>query len=376
MNMSEIAGLTHSAPAKRVLLAEPRGFCAGVDRAVRCVEVLLSAASTASTANEANAVNAESMANAQNAPTRASHVGLGQSGLPPVYVRRHIVHNRHVVEGFERRGVVFVDELADIPQEAVDAGVPVVFSAHGVSPAVRDEAAARGLYVVDATCPLVSKVHREVSRYVKAGYDIIYIAHRGHDEATGVIGEAPEHVHLVEDADDVQALHFTKDDKLMCLSQTTLSVDETEGLRNLLGARFPWMKLPPTEDICYATQDRQIAVKQLAEIADGVIVIGSEHSSNTRQLVKVAQSVFDSADGGSESRCAYRIDGASELNVSWFEGIRTVGLSSGASAPDALIAEVLERLRDFGFDTVETVVAAQETMSFALPAELRSLRIT
>ncbi len=348
MRMNEWQVSPEGVPVKRILLAEPRGFCAGVDRAVRCVQVLLDAA------------------------TRAPHEPLSK-GLPPLYVRRHIVHNRSVVEGFERQGVVFVDELTDIPQEAVDAHIPVVFSAHGVSPEVRDEAAARGLHVVDATCPLVSKVHREVLRYVKAGYDIIYIAHRGHDEALGVIGEAPEHVHMVEGASDVQALHFATDSKLVCLCQTTLSVDETEDLRTLLAARYPWMELPPTEDICYATQDRQVAIRELARLVDGVIVIGSEHSSNTRQMVRVAQAVFDSAQDGPVSRRARRVDGASELQASWFAGIGTLGLSSGASAPEKLVDEMLKSLRDFGFNTVETLVTGQETKTFALPAELRTL---
>ena len=223
---------------KRIVLADPRGFCAGVDRAILTVRTILKSADT----------------------PRAD-------GLPPVYVRRQIVHNKHVVEDLAAQGAVFVQELAEIPDAAAEAGIPIVFSAHGVSPAVKAEAAARGMHVVDATCPLVSKVHREVLRFVKEGYEIIYIGHKGHDEAVGVVEESPEHVHLIEHASDVDSLDFQPDTKLVLLTQTTLSVDETAGTITALKARFPWLEMPPNSDICYATSNRQAAVKLVAEHA-------------------------------------------------------------------------------------------------------------
>ena len=216
---------------KRIVLADPRGFCAGVDRAILTVRTILKSADT----------------------PRAD-------GLPPVYVRRQIVHNKHVVEDLAAQGAVFVQELVEIPDAAAEAGIPIVFSAHGVSPAVKAEAAARGMHVVDATCPLVSKVHREVLRFVKEGYEIIYIGHKGHDEAVGVVEESPEHVHLIEHASDVDSLDFQPDTKLVLLTQTTLSVDETAGTITALKARFPWLEMPPNSDICYATSNRQAAV--------------------------------------------------------------------------------------------------------------------
>ena len=237
---------------KRIVLADPRGFCAGVDRAILTVRTILKSADT----------------------PRAD-------GLPPVYVRRQIVHNKHVVEDLAAQGAVFVQELAEIPDAAAEAGIPIVFSAHGVSPAVKAEAAARGMHVVDATCPLVSKVHREVLRFVKEGYEIIYIGHKGHDEAVGVVEESPEHVHLIEHASDVDSLDFQPDTKLVLLTQTTLSVDETAGTITALKARFPWLEMPPNSDICYATSNRQAAVKLVAEQADCVVIVGSANSSNS-----------------------------------------------------------------------------------------------
>lgn len=331
--------------AKKILIAQPRGFCAGVDRAVRSVQMILD-----------NSARTEQQTNSQE--------------LPPVYVRREIVHNRHVVEHFEQQGVVFVEALQDIPQAAAEAAIPVVFSAHGVSPEVRREALARQLYVVDATCPLVSKVHREVLRYAKLGYHIVYIAQQGHDEAIGVVGEAPDRIHLVESIEDVDALRVSPGTKLVCLTQTTLSVDETAELQRHLRKRFPAVEMPPSADICYATQDRQFAVKQLAEASDAVIVIGSDHSSNTRQLLKVAQDVFDSKMDGIHRR-AHRIDRAQELQQEWLRDAQIIGLSSGASAPESLIQEVIKVLENNEFHTIEVIGAAEQHTQFALPAPLR-----
>ena len=237
--------------AKRIVLADPRGFCAGVDRAILTVQTILKAASAR------------------------------VDGLPPVYVRRQIVHNRHVVEDLAAQGAVFVQELAEIPDEAAAAGIPIVFSAHGVSPQVKAEAARRGMHVVDATCPLVSKVHREVLRFVREGYEIIYIGHRGHDEAVGVVGEDPVHVHLIEHEADVDSLDFRPEQKLVLLTQTTLSIDETAGTIAALKCRFPWMKEPPSSDICYATSNRQAAVKLVAEQSDSVVIVGTAWMTRT-----------------------------------------------------------------------------------------------
>ena len=299
--------------AKRIVLADPRGFCAGVDRAILTVQTILKAASAR------------------------------VDGLPPVYVRRQIVHNRHVVEDLAAQGAVFVQELAEIPDEAAAAGIPIVFSAHGVSPQVKAEAARRGMHVVDATCPLVSKVHREVLRFVREGYEIIYIGHRGHDEAVGVVGEDPVHVHLIEHEADVDSLDFRPEQKLVLLTQTTLSIDETAGTIAALKCRFPWMKEPPSSDICYATSNRQAAVKLVAEQSDSVVIVGRAH----------------------------RVDDANELDPSWFDGVEAVGISSGASVPDELVAGVIEALRAQGFTDVSTVETIKENMHFVLPAELR-----
>ena len=266
--------------AKRIVLADPRGFCAGVDRAILTVQTILKAASAR------------------------------VDGLPPVYVRRQIVHNRHVVEDLAAQGAVFVQELAEIPDEAAAAGIPIVFSAHGVSPQVKAEAARRGMHVVDATCPLVSKVHREVLRFVREGYEIIYIGHRGHDEAVGVVGEDPVHVHLIEHEADVDSLDFRPEQKLVLLTQTTLSIDETAGTIAALKCRFPWMKEPPSSDICYATSNRQAAVKLVAEQSDSVVIVGSANSSNSVRLMEVAQEALE------ERGRAHRVDDANELAYS------------------------------------------------------------
>lgn len=321
---------------KRIVLADPRGFCAGVDRAILTVRTILKSADT----------------------PRAD-------GLPPVYVRRQIVHNKHVVEDLAAQGAVFVQELAEIPDAAAEAGIPIVFSAHGVSPAVKAEAAARGMHVVDATCPLVSKVHREVLRFVKEGYEIIYIGHKGHDEAVGVVEESPEHVHLIEHASDVDSLDFQPDTKLVLLTQTTLSVDETAGTITALKARFPWLEMPPNSDICYATSNRQAAVKLVAQQSDCVVIVGSANSSNSVRLMEVAQE-----DLGERGK-AYRVDDASELDPAWFEGLESVGISSGASVPDELVSGVIDALQNLGFTGMKSVETIKENMHFVLPAELR-----
>ena len=321
---------------KRIVLADPRGFCAGVDRAILTVRTILKSADT----------------------PRAD-------GLPPVYVRRQIVHNKHVVEDLAAQGAVFVQELAEIPDAAAEAGIPIVFSAHGVSPAVKAEAAARGMHVVDATCPLVSKVHREVLRFVKEGYEIIYIGHKGHDEAVGVVEESPEHVHLIEHASDVDSLDFQPDTKLVLLTQTTLSVDETAGTITALKARFPWLEMPPNSDICYATSNRQAAVKLVAQQSDCVVIVGSANSSNSVRLMEVAQ------EGLGERGKAYRVDDASELDPAWFVGLESVGISSGASVPDELVSGVIDALQNLGFTGMKSVETIKENMHFVLPAELR-----
>lgn len=322
---------------RRIVLANPRGFCAGVDRAIQTVQTILHTSSTRS------------------------------DDLPPVYVRRQIVHNRHVVQELADQGAVFVEELSEIPDAAAQAKIPVVFSAHGVSPTVEHEAQERGLAIVDASCPLVSKVHREVTRFVRAGYEIVYIGHRGHDEAVGVIGQAPEHVHLIEHADDVDTLNFDSSTKLVLLSQTTLSVEETADTIAALQNRFPWIELPPSSDICYATSNRQAAVKIMAQQCDCVIIVGSANSSNSVRLMEVANDAL-----GTRGQ-AHRIDDASELNPAWVEGIDAVGISSGASVPDELVQGVVERLHELGFSDVESIDTVEENMHFVLPAPVRKL---
>ena len=260
---------------------------------------------------------------------------------------------------------MFVQELAEIPDAAAEAGIPIVFSAHGVSPAVKAEAAARGMHVVDATCPLVSKVHREVLRFVKEGYEIIYIGHKGHDEAVGVVEESPEHVHLIEHASDVDSLDFQPDTKLVLLTQTTLSVDETAGTITALKARFPWLEMPPNSDICYATSNRQAAVKLVAEQADCVVIVGSANSSNSVRLMEVAQEGLNARYAsktavGAAGR-AHRVDDASELDPAWFEGVESVGISSGASVPDELVSGVVAALQELGYQDVSTMKPSRRT---------------
>lgn len=307
---------------KRVLLASPRGYCAGVDRAVVTVEKALDLYGA------------------------------------PVYVRKQIVHNKHVVETLERRGVIFVEELEEVPE-----GSTVVFSAHGVAPSVHAEAAERSLKTIDATCPLVTKVHAEAKRFASEGYDILLIGHEGHEEVVGTTGEAPEAITLVQDPAEAANVAVSSNDKLVWLSQTTLSVDETLETVDVLKERFPNLISPPSDDICYATQNRQSAVKAIAEQCDVMVVVGSGNSSNSVRLVEVA------LEAGSKS--AYRVDSASELDPAWFADATSIGLTSGASVPELLVDEVLAWLAERGFRDVEEVTTAEETLVFALPPELR-----
>jgi 4-hydroxy-3-methylbut-2-en-1-yl diphosphate reductase len=309
-------------PTKRVLLASPRGYCAGVDRAVVTVEK-----------------------------------ALEQYGAP-VYVRKQIVHNKHVVSTLQARGAIFVEETDEVPEGAL-----VVFSAHGVSPAVHEQAAQRQLRVIDATCPLVTKVHKEARRFADEDYDILLIGHRGHEEVEGTQGEAPEAIQLVNDASDVDSVTVRDPEKVIWLSQTTLSVDETLGTVDLLRKRFPLMTSPPSDDICYATQNRQEVVKQIAPDCDLVIVVGSKNSSNSVRLVEVAI--------GAGADAAYLVDDAGEIDEAWLGGVDTVGVTSGASVPDDLVTGVLEYLQERGFPTAEEFTAATETLTFSLPKELR-----
>ncbi|WP_296192371.1 4-hydroxy-3-methylbut-2-enyl diphosphate reductase [uncultured Microbacterium sp.] len=310
------------AGAKRVLLAAPRGYCAGVDRAVVAVEK-----------------------------------ALDRFGAP-VYVRKQIVHNIDVVRSLEARGAVFVDDV-----DAVPPGAHVVFSAHGVSPAVVEAAADRGLRAIDATCPLVTKVHREAVRFARDDREILLIGHAGHEEVEGTAGEAPEHVTLVGSPDEADTVVVRDPDRVVWLSQTTLSVDETMETVRRLRARFPKLADPPSDDICYATQNRQVAVKKIAPGADLVIVVGSDNSSNTLRLVDVA------LEHG--ARAAHRVDFAAELQQSWFDGVATVGVTSGASVPEVLVRDVLDALAHAGYTDVEEVRTAEEDLIFSLPKELR-----
>jgi 4-hydroxy-3-methylbut-2-en-1-yl diphosphate reductase len=312
-------------PRGRVLLADPRGYCAGVDRAVVAVE-------------------------------RALEIHGA-----PVYVRKQIVHNKHVVATLERKGAVFVDETDEVPEGAV-----VVFSAHGVSPAVREQAQERSLRTIDATCPLVSKVHMEAKRFAKDDYDILLIGHRGHEEVEGTAGEAPEHIQLVDGAEDIAGVQVRDPEKVVWLSQTTLSVDETLATVDSLKNRFPGLQSPPSDDICYATQNRQQAVKQMAGECDLVLVVGSTNSSNSVRLVEVA------LEAG--ARDAHLVDFASEIDEAWLAGVGTVGVTSGASVPEILVSEVLDWLAERGYPDVETVKAAEERLVFALPHELKPRR--
>jgi len=311
-----------SSQTRKVLLAKPRGYCAGVDRAVVTVEKAI------------------------------EHYGA------PVYVRKQIVHNKHVVSSLEAKGAIFVEETDEVPEGSI-----VVFSAHGVSPAVHDEAAQRNLKTIDATCPLVTKVHAEARRFAEDDYQILFIGHEGHEEVEGTMGEAPSHTTLIDGQKDVDALELDPNRPVAWLSQTTLSVDETLETVDLLREKFPQLLDPPSDDICYATQNRQIAVKEISSQCQLMIVVGSANSSNTVRLVDVALESGVSA--------AYRVDFASEIDESWLDDVTTVGVTSGASVPEILVDDVLVWLAERGFGEVEEVTTANEHLIFALPPELR-----
>ncbi|NEC87574.1 4-hydroxy-3-methylbut-2-enyl diphosphate reductase [Streptomyces sp. SID12501] len=311
-----------ASPGRRVLLAAPRGYCAGVDRAVIAVEK-----------------------------------ALEQYGAP-IYVRHEIVHNKYVVQTLERKGAIFVERTAEVPEGSI-----VMFSAHGVAPVVHDEAAAGKLATIDATCPLVTKVHKEAVRFAGEDYDILLIGHEGHEEVIGTSGEAPDHITLVDGPKDVAKVEVRDPSRVVWLSQTTLSVDETMETVDALKEKFPQLISPPSDDICYATQNRQLAVKQMGEEAELVIVVGSKNSSNSVRLVEVAKLAG--------SREAYLVDFADEIDEAWLDGVSTVGVTSGASVPEILVEQVLEWLSQRGFEDVELVKAAEESITFSLPKELR-----
>ncbi|WP_420174329.1 4-hydroxy-3-methylbut-2-enyl diphosphate reductase [Luteococcus sp. OSA5] len=308
--------------AKHVVVAAPRGYCAGVDRAVITVEKALDLYGA------------------------------------PVYVRKQIVHNKHVVETLEKRGAIFVEELDEVPE-----GATVVFSAHGVSPMVHEQAAERQLKTIDATCPLVTKVHHEAKRFAKEETPIVLIGHAGHEEVEGTMGEAPDAMTLVQTPEDVETVDLPTDKPVVWLSQTTLSVDETMETVDRLRTKFPLLQSPPSDDICYATQNRQMAVKQIAEHSDLVIVVGSSNSSNSVRLVEVA------LEAG--AKAAHRVDNAAEIQEEWLEGVNSVGITSGASVPDELVNGVLEYLESKGFPQAVEERIIDESLTFALPPELR-----
>ena len=307
---------------KRVLLAAPRGYCAGVDRAVVTVEKALELYGS------------------------------------PVYVRKQIVHNKHVVESLEKKGAIFVDETDQVPE-----GARVVFSAHGVSPKVHEEAADRRLKTIDATCPLVTKVHQEARRFAADDLQILLIGHHGHEEVEGTAGEAPDHIRLVDGLEQARTIQIDPDRPVAWLSQTTLSVDETLEMVGTLKERFPQLQDPPSDDICYATQNRQVAIKQIAPQTELVLVVGSTNSSNSVRLVEVAKEYG--------AKAAYLIDYASEVEDEWFEGVETIGVTSGASVPELLVKDLLEELARRGFSDVSEFRAMEESLLFALPPELR-----
>lgn len=309
---------------KTLLLASPRGYCAGVDRAVETVERALER--------------------------------YGE----PIYVRKEIVHNKYVVKTLEQRGAIFVEETDEVPE-----GAHVVFSAHGVSPAVRESAAQRNLLALDASCPLVTKVHNEAKRFARDGYQILLVGHEGHEEVEGTSGEAPEVTHLVDGVEGVASLpDFPEEQPLVWLSQTTLSVDETMEIVHKLKERFPHLQDPPSDDICYATQNRQAAVKNIAPRCDLVIVVGSQNSSNSKRLVEV------SLEAG--AKASYLVDYPHQIEDAWLDGVESVGLTSGASVPEILVQEVVAYLGERGFTNVEEVTTTVETITFALPRDLRA----
>ncbi len=306
---------------RTILVASPRGFCAGVSYAIDIVDLVL------------------------------------ERYGPPVYVRHEIVHNRHVVDKLRARGAHFVEDLADIPP-----GSLLVFSAHGVSPAVREEARARGLRVVDATCPLVTKVHLEALRYAREGFEILLIGHRGHVEVVGTLGHAPERMHLVETVEDVERLELRDPERVALVTQTTLSVDDTREITGAIRERFASVRTPAKDDICYATQNRQTAVKELARQSDFVLVIGSPTSSNANRLVEVAE------NEGTNGRL---IEDAGDIDSAWLDGVRAVGLTAGASTPESLVQRAIAHLQVLGFTMVRDLLTAEEHVTFPLPRDLR-----
>jgi 4-hydroxy-3-methylbut-2-en-1-yl diphosphate reductase len=306
---------------KRVLLASPRGYCAGVERAVETVELAL------------------------------DHYGA------PIYVRKQIVHNEHVVRDLEARGAIFVDDESEAPE-----GATIVFSAHGVAPAVHDRSAARGLNTIDATCPLVTKVHVQARRYAADGYTVVLIGHAGHEEVVGTMGEAPDSIVLVESIDDAERLDLPADTKLAYITQTTLSVDETLEIIAVLRRRFPQIYAPKKEDICYATSNRQGAVKELAEHIELLLVIGSRNSSNSNRLVEVARDI---------GVASYLIDDESDIDPAWLDGVEVVGVTSGASAPEKLVERVCDWFRARGVTDIKPYRMVDEDVTFKLPVELR-----
>ena len=324
MSATPADAATAPSPAigKRVLVAKPRGYCAGVDRAVLTVEKAL------------------------------------ELYGPPVYVRKQIVHNAHVVRTLEAQGAVFVEETSEVPE-----GATVVFSAHGVAPTVHAEARLRTLRTIDATCPLVTKVHMEAKRFAAEDLDIVLIGHEGHEEVVGTTGQAPEHMHLVDGTTEAEAVLVRDPAKVAYLSQTTLSVDETNETVDALRRRFPLLQGPPSADICYATQNRQVAVKEIAAGSDLLLVVGSRNSSTSVRLVEVA------LEAGAP--VSHLVDDAGEIDEAWLEGVRTVGLTSGASVPEDLVVGVLAWLAERGYGEVQEVESAQEHLLFALPPELR-----
>ncbi|SIO84220.1 4-hydroxy-3-methylbut-2-enyl diphosphate reductase [Nocardiopsis sp. JB363] len=317
-----MTAMTTATNQRRVLLANPRGYCAGVDRAVITVEK-----------------------------------ALEQYGSP-IYVRKQIVHNTHVVRTLEERGAIFVEETEEVPEGAI-----VVFSAHGVSPAVHEQAEKRQLKTIDATCPLVTKVHKEAQRFASEDRDIVLIGHIGHEEVEGTSGQAPEHIQIVESPDEVDKVQVRDPNNVSWLSQTTLSVDETNQTVDALRKKFPNLLAPPSDDICYATSNRQDAVKAMAPECELVIVVGSDNSSNSVRLVEVA------LDAGANA--SYLIDNATLMEEAWLEGVTTVGVTSGASVPDILVRELLEKLSAHGYGSVTPVTTAEEKLTFSLPKELR-----
>jgi 4-hydroxy-3-methylbut-2-enyl diphosphate reductase len=317
-----MARVTAASSSKRVLLAKPRGYCAGVDRAVQTVEKAL------------------------------------ELYGPPIYVRKEIVHNKHVVNTLRERGAIFVEENEEVPEGSI-----VVFSAHGVAPEVHDQAKARALKAIDATCPLVTKVHVEARRFAAEDYDILLIGHEGHEEVVGTTGEAPANIQLVDGPDGVDKVKVRDPNKVVWLSQTTLSVDETMQTVHKLKQRLPLLQSPPSDDICYATQNRQQVVKEIAPECDVVIVVGSKNSSNSVRLVEVA------IDAG--ARAGHLVDFAHEIDPAWVADAQTVGVSSGASVPDELVMDVLDWLAERGFTDVAEVTTAQERLVFSLPQELK-----